>query len=318
MSRKWIDKGKLAQDLSVFFDDKRKDIELFGRTVNQCFETFVFASLIGFYRDNGWTVSIHHPPGEGGAKLLTIKGSTQGRPDNYSYAECAKGGDVVEVRHQLRVATASHQTGQVPPANVVLDVAVIKRLDLSSLGTNDFVDNAHLVTFGEAKHMPAFAELVAGFIGLVHELQPGRLSNVRGVNGPATGATHVAPFMYVSQYLQPTAQGIQVTLNVRGFDIDVYTPDSSGPLSLKLPQKDAPPKVGKKNISDAAMVHISDVRNILDTSGETLRVREVADRLGIESKLVSECMQRLLYDGVVEKQGERAGTRYHSVQGGST
>ena len=48
-----------------------------------------------------------------------------------------------------------------------LDVAVIRDMDLEGFSTFDHVPNDQLLTFGEAKHMSAFAELVASFIGVV-------------------------------------------------------------------------------------------------------------------------------------------------------
>lgn len=75
--------------------------------------------------------------------------------------------DEVHIRHQLRVATKFRNEELSMPANVCLDVAVIQVTDLNDFKSDDFVANDKLITFGEAKHMTAFAELVASFVGLI-------------------------------------------------------------------------------------------------------------------------------------------------------
>jgi hypothetical protein len=169
-----------------------------------------------------------------------LKFSTQGRPSNYSFVVCRKDGDEVHIRHQLRVATNAHTDALKQPANLVLDVAVIRPLDVSDLATNDYVSNNALVTFGEAKHMSAFAELIAGFIGVTHELQPQRLNGSHTTR--PTPAIHVAPFLYVSGYLNRTALGIQETISNRGYDIAIYSRIQDLVDGLKIPEMVAPEK----------------------------------------------------------------------------
>jgi hypothetical protein len=84
------------------------------------------------------------------------------------------------------------------------------------------------VSFGEAKHMSAFAELIAGFVGVVHELQPERLKRVRVAHFKSS--PHPAPFLYVSGYLWNTAEGVRQTLMRRKVDLDIYT--RAMPMSL--------------------------------------------------------------------------------------
>lgn len=126
------------------------------------------------------------------------------------------------------------------PANIVLDVAVISECGLSFHKTNDYVDNTDLITFAEAKHMSAFAELVAGFLGLVHEIAPKRLRRSRPYIGPVPLSEHPAPFLFVSGHLYPTARGMVDTIKQRGYDIDVYDCDSNLLFGLKLPTVPAP------------------------------------------------------------------------------
>lgn len=233
MSSPWVDLSVLKKNISSFFSLNRSSISDFGSTVNQCFEAFVFVSLVNWYASSGWAIEFKHPSGK--PSVARLKYSTRGRPDNYTYAVCKKGRRCIQIRHGLRVATKSHQSGQIMPANVVLDIAVIQNCDLSTHNTSDHVDNKKLLTFAEAKHMTAFAELIAGFIGLVHEISPNRLRKKRPYIGPYKLGAHLAPFLYVSGHLNPTAQGIVDTIKHRGYDIDIYDYQSDFIFGVKLP-----------------------------------------------------------------------------------
>lgn len=219
MANPWIETGEIQTQLASFFLQSKGDLQEFGSTVNQTFEAFVFASTVRWYINNGWSIEFKNPQSNNYVKL---KFSTRGQPDKYTYALCTKGNQKIQVRHNLRVATKHHRNDLVNGANVVLDIAIISDCDLSKHKTNNHVENSLLITFGEAKHMSAFAELVANFIGLVHELLPDKIRRIRYYAGFSSQSEHPAPFLYVSGHLYPTAQGIVETIKDRGFDIDVY------------------------------------------------------------------------------------------------
>ena len=240
MAGPWIDQKGIQESLAEFFDVNRKEVSLFGNTVNQTFEAFVFASVISWYKTRGWKINFVNPheeiQGDGSRKqTVRLKFSTRGRPENYTYVTCEKGDQKVDVRHQLRVATRFHLDGGEPPANICLDVAVIKSADLSDFTTDMHVPNGHLVAFGEAKHMSAFAELVAGFLGLVHEMQPERLKRVRVGLKKQRNTDHPAAFLYVSGVLYRTAEGIVDTIQRRKYDVDVYTATAGLSDTVKIP-----------------------------------------------------------------------------------
>ncbi len=236
----WVDQDRVKDALASFFEEEKKEFADFGQTVNQTFEAFVFASVVAWYRRKGWRVALVHPrstpAGTGASRqgVVKLKFSTRGRPSGYTYALCRRGRVAVEVRHNLRVATRNYEPGGYPPANVCLDVAVIRSGDLSELKTDDHVDNDSLVTFGEAKHMSAFAELLANFLGLVHEMLPDHLAERRPYIGPLPDRDHIAPFLYVSGFLLHTARGIHETIRRRGFDVDVYDHTSGSVFGLDL------------------------------------------------------------------------------------
>jgi hypothetical protein len=242
MARLWIDNRTLKSQLATFFSSNKKDLSDFGNTVNQTFEAFVFASVVQWYARNGWAIEFKHP--KRSQRTVKLKFSTRGRPDNYTYAICTSRNQKIQIRHQIRVATRFHKANQDPPANVVLDIAVLLDQDLSKYSSYDYADNSTLVTFGEAKHMSAFAELVAGFIGLVHELKPDVLQPVRRRKRPIPSRMmHPAPFLYVSGFLLPTAQGMVETIKRRGYDVDIYDFDTGATLGLRLQVMPAPSRV---------------------------------------------------------------------------
>jgi hypothetical protein len=222
---KWtFDQAATKADLISFFENQRTNLRSFGSTVNQTFEAFVFASVVQWYRDNGWSVTMVNPRNPLTKKVeFRLKFSTRGEPKNFSYAIAIKDGMAIQIRHQLRVATTAHEDGSGSYANICLDVAVIEDTNLSKYKTFSAVPNKTLISFGEAKHMSAFAELLAGFIGMVYELQPSRLKKIRKSRSPRKKPDQLAPFLFVSGLLYNTAKGIEATFVRRGFDIDVYS-----------------------------------------------------------------------------------------------
>lgn len=240
MAKTWIDTTAIKRDLSSFFQLKRTDLSRFGQTVNQTFEAFVVVTLVRWYADRGWKVQVVNPArGNKNQKGVRLKFSTRGKPNNYTYFLCSKGRNQVQIRHQLRVATHSHDQDTVPPANICLDVAVIESIDLSEYKSDNFVPNELLRTFGEAKHMSAFAELIAGFIGLVHELRPRHLRRHRNRLLRNGKRAHLAPFLYVSGWLNRTARGMKTTIERREYDVDIYHRTESFLEAAVLPSKPA-------------------------------------------------------------------------------
>lgn len=246
MTAAWFDATAVKSRLTTFFAVRRRDLYLFGTTVNQAFEAFVFAQVVAWYKTQPrWSVELKHPRRKPlGPATLRLKFSTRGAPENYSYAECVSPtGEVFQVRHQLRCATSSYKHNTMPRANICLDVAVIRNIKVRGMKSNAHVQNKDLITFGEAKHMSAFAELVAGFVGMVHELQPKRLRRIR--TSAFAGNDHLPPFMFVSGILWSTAEGLVETIRQRKYDIDVYSssrllvPEMSlhEPTDRKAPQQ---------------------------------------------------------------------------------
>jgi len=232
MAKLWINTQKVENQLETFFNQNQSQIKNFGSTVNQTFEAFVFASVLNWYATNGWSVSLINPSSS--PKEIKLKFNTRGRPGLYSYAICEKDSVKIQVRHGLRVATSYNKTSFSFPANVVLDVAVVNDVDLSKLKSSDYIDNDDLITFGEAKHMSAFAELIANFLGLVHEMKPEALQSISATNLPKL-QNHPVPFLYVSGYLYPTAKGLLESIKDRSLNVEIYDHESGVFFGISLP-----------------------------------------------------------------------------------
>lgn len=219
MPKYLFDQKQAKADLQGFFKKEKANLDSFGSAVNQTFEAFVFAKVIEKFRDLGYSVSIHNP-NLGKTRPFRLKFSTRGAPKNYTYVVVQKDEHIYQIRHQLRVSTAKEKAKRRYNANVCCDIAIIQDEDLSLLKSDDSIPNEWLVSFCEVKHMSAFAELIASFIGLAHELQPQRLKRLRIKNYQPDG---IPSFLYVSGFLNPTAKGIRETIKNRKYDIDIYS-----------------------------------------------------------------------------------------------
>ena len=227
----WFDQQLAIGSLVQFFKDDGGKASDFGRRVYQTFEALSFAQTIKWYKDQNWTVAIINP-GTGGKGEFRLKYSTRGDTKNFTYAKCTNPNDqseIVQIRHQIRVETAYNKRRRRSSlrANIVCDVAVLSDGNYDYIVGNMHVSNERLITFSEAKHMDAYAELVAAFIGLVHELQPWRLAHdVKKMR--LQYAHHPRPWLNISGVCMATAEGIKHTIGQRGLDIEVH--DSRNPL----------------------------------------------------------------------------------------
>jgi hypothetical protein len=209
-----FDQAQAQHDLLDFFGAYQAQLDSFGRYVNQTFEAYALAQTIKWYMMRDWKVSCLNPKGG----QFKLKFSTRGKPVNFSFFILKHKGQTIHVRHQLRVGIRHNLTSY---ANINLDVAVYKETDLTKYALDDFLPNQEIISFGEAKHMSAYAELMANFVGLVHELMPEKLDNIRKKDGFCP-SEHIPPFMIVSGILYHTAKQLKFSIVDRGYDIDVY------------------------------------------------------------------------------------------------
>lgn len=209
-----FDQAQTQKDLLDFFGTYHAELDSFGRYVNQTFEAYALAQTIKWYMVRNWKVTCVNPKGG----QFKLKFSTRGKPVNFSLFILKHKRQSIHIRHQFRVGIRHNYSSS---ANINLDVAVYKEKDLKGFTSDDFLPNSDLISFGEAKHMSAYAELMANFIGMVHELMPENLNNVRNKDG-FHPAEHIPPFMIVSGILFHTAKELKRSIIERGYDIDIY------------------------------------------------------------------------------------------------
>jgi hypothetical protein len=215
-----FDQATVKTELETFFANEKASVNNFGSTVNQTFEAKVFASVIKWYQTNGWTVNIINPL-KNGRYVFNLKFNTRGAPINYSYAKCTKQGKSCQIRHGLRTHTRSYNTRNRKSANIVCDIVVMNDINIDGFTTDTALQNKFLISFGEVKHMSAYAELMANFVGLVFELKPDKLRRIRTKKW--VRPDNISCFMYVSGILYKTAEGLLETFDKRKYDIDVYS-----------------------------------------------------------------------------------------------
>jgi hypothetical protein len=213
-----FDQKETQKDLQEFFASNKAQLTSFGNYVNQTFEAHAFAKVIEWYQGKGYKATIKNPK-INGQETFRLKFSTRGTPDRFSYAVMIKDEQAIQIRHQLRIATAMHHDHHRYNANICCDVVVIKDKDLGGFSSDTGVPNEWLISFGEVKHMSAYAELVASFVGLVHELVPGKLKRHKREKNKQ----HISPFLFVSGVMNPTAKGLHITLQRRKYDIDIFS-----------------------------------------------------------------------------------------------
>jgi len=220
MAEYLFNQALVKTQLKDFFESEKATINNFGSTVNQTFEAQVFANVIKWYKDNGWTVNIINPF-RNGEQVFTLKFNTRGAPGNYSYARCMKDEKSCQIRHGLRTHTKSYDFRNKKSANIVCDIVIMKDVEIDHFSTDSALENEDLIAFGEVKHMSGYAELIASFIGLVHELKPEKLQKIRKRKWKRT--EDISCFLYISGILYKTAEGLVETIEKRKYDIDIFT-----------------------------------------------------------------------------------------------
>lgn len=226
-----FDQTIATQRLADFFKQNGGTARDFGNRVCQTFEATTFAQVIKWYQDKGWKVEVVNPK-VGNKRTFRLKYSTKGDARNFTYVRCtdnSQSSRPIQIRHQIRIETFYNLRKKRSSlrANIVCDVAVLVDGYYDHIVGNMHVENEHLITFAEAKHMNAYAELVASFVGIVHELQPWRIGHDVKKRRRLM-ASHPKPFLNLSGVCMGTAEGIKETMRRRKLDVDVH--DSTRPF----------------------------------------------------------------------------------------
>ncbi len=91
--------------------------------------------------------------------------------------------------------------------------------------------------------MSAFAELIGGFIGIVHELLPKKLKRHEKLK---RNPIHPYPFLFVSGFSNPSAKGVIATILERGYRISIIDRDEKYLCGLPLQELPTKPAIVRK------------------------------------------------------------------------
>src|SRR5688500_10111630 len=130
----------VKNQLKDFFQEEKANINNFGSTVNQTFEASVFANVIKWYKNTGWSVKIVNPI-ENGKPIFKLKYNTRGAPPNYSFAHCSKDGLSCQIRHGLRTHTKSYNIRNQRSANIVCDIVIMSDVNIDHFSTDTALEN---------------------------------------------------------------------------------------------------------------------------------------------------------------------------------
>lgn len=210
-----IDFNQVSQQITDFLKRHKSSLHEIVKHNTNVFEAFCFILFVQYYETAGYQLE---PKNLLDGKFR-FKYNTRGYPWNYSYfaavsSESKEGESQVlfEIRHNQQVSGAWVEIGEedgIAPPMFALDVAVIKAESLPQLeqgqkrnNENYWVDNAHLITFAEAKKLTAYPMLLAQFLGIVHEVKPEFLrSDSREITDTDSDDQHPHPILFTSNHL---------------------------------------------------------------------------------------------------------------------
>ena len=156
----------IAASLESFVSKHQVTFQNLGTRQTQILELAATVGVIRHYSASGFAVSIQNPSAN---NVFVLKSSTRGHPADYSRVQCVRGGHEIEIHTNLLVRGA-HDEGI-----YCVDVAVVRVDVVPHVKTKDkwrCVENADLVSFGEAKKLVIYPMLLAQFLGIVHEIRP--------------------------------------------------------------------------------------------------------------------------------------------------
>lgn len=144
-------------------------------TIDRVWKAFMAYSICLIaesFRNKHYTLTVMNHTGG-----FRFKCFPQGNPNNYSYFLATKGNEAFEIRLSIDAKNVRYYG-----LKLNLDVAIIRQ---NSINAENLVDSGtDLISFMECKNFRGFPELVAGFQGMVYELQRFRLSNNSKANYP--------------------------------------------------------------------------------------------------------------------------------------
>ncbi|MCZ0936863.1 MAG: hypothetical protein OXJ54_17010 [Gemmatimonadetes bacterium] len=147
-----------------------------------------------------------------------VKLGSRGYPWNFSWFECVRDSEIVELHANLSVFSSYRMDDGV----YVVDVGVSKGGAVPLCKPTEgwrAVENEKLITFAEAKSLVIYPMLLAQFVGIVSEITPIFLTNNRP-SGFQEG-DHFDPALISIGYLHATAHKIARAYPERGYLVKI-------------------------------------------------------------------------------------------------
>ena len=164
-------KEQFENELRSFFDNDRMIIKTNSERLCHFFELACYSRFVEYYRSQNFKLKCHLKNNE---NVFRFKATTQGKPNKYSYFRISQNASVTEgesrkydVRANMPVKSFFDNCKYTP------DIVVSLFSDDEDIKV---IENQNLVTFCEVKYLKPHPEMLANFIGLLHEITPNLLS----------------------------------------------------------------------------------------------------------------------------------------------
>ena len=180
-------KHQFLNELYSFFDRNEVTIKNNSNRLCHYFEMACYSKVIQYYRDHHFNIQ----PCPQKESTFRFKSTTKGSPNKYSFfrvsENIANSGQKMkkyDIRPNMPVCSSFDNCTYIP------DIVVSKMSDENNIQR---IENQNLITFCEVKYLKPHPEMLANFIGIVHELKPDLL------NGPnVREGLHPAPALMTS------------------------------------------------------------------------------------------------------------------------
>jgi hypothetical protein len=201
-----IKKVQFENELYSFFDRNKVVIKNNSKRLCHFFEMACYSRVVHYYRNQNFTIQPRSPMGN--ESVFKFKSTTRGSPNNYSFfrisrniVNSAQDRKEYDIRSNIPIRS-SYDSGTYVPDIVVSNAS--DELDIQQ------IENQNLITFCEVKYLKPHPEMLANFIGMLHELTPDLLDgpNVRG-------GLHPAPALIASGHSSENVDQISIGMRNR-------------------------------------------------------------------------------------------------------
>lgn len=220
------DNDRLRAELAGFLKSFRSELRQEVERTSAFFEMACLAYCVQYYRNRGYEVIERNVVGP--EREYRFKLGPAGYPENFSYFEVRERPRVegknhaFEIRHNCLVE-AAHEWNVFlcPDVSVILKDSIREFVDPERPNKRGkrtyYVPNGALQTFLEVKHFNPIPELLASFIGILHELKQDVFRGVPAAIAPF----HIAPSLAVSGFGSYRVYLLKESLR-RRFGINIF------------------------------------------------------------------------------------------------